>query len=634
MKLQNTGRIGGALFAAALMLVAAPALAATYTVTDADGGTGVAGSLGYILANDAGPGDVIVFDPSVTLVEVTGRYNLLSEQVTIDGDLGGGNRVTFSRAASFTGSQMTYIGRGTTIRNVIFDTTGDTANDHALIGGSDADPANPTVFENCDFIMAAAGTNTRSIFLYNRGNCAELRFTNCYFESPGAPYHHSAIWCQGPYTSGPYTLGALTVDGCEFRGFDKFAIDMYNQTAGNENFVVEAITITDNVFEGVGQVDGADPSQAAAWLEAPKITGANDETVAIPITITGNKIFRMAYGIHFYHFIEGVTLQGNVIGPLEDGSAPTTDEDWLTGGVVLAAYNRDFTIGGSGAGEANTIQYCTTAAVWLGNNKDWGPADRIRVLENDIDHIDNYDPDTNTWAGTGEAIRIQTVDFNGNPRLTMRPSNPTIPFNNCGAEKPTIDTVSTTGLSGTAQPNQTIYVYWNPPLPVGPPYASEAGVVTANFIGTATADGSGNWSLNTDLSARTSDHLAAYAINPASGDRLTYPENTSEVTLRPFSGTLGDTDEDGLPDAWEILWGLDPNDASGANGPNGDPDADGFTNQEEYEAQPEDLGSDPLNALSTPLNPGPNGEPLPAAGLAGLALLASALAFTAIRRRK
>jgi hypothetical protein len=61
---------------------------------------------------------------------------------------------------------------------------------------------------------------------------------------------------------------------------------------------------------------------------------------------------------------------------------------------------------------------------------------------------------------------------------------------------------------------------------------------------------------------------------------------------------------------------------------------DGFTNQEEYEAQPEDLGSDPLNALSAPLNPGPNGEPLPAAGLAGQTLLASALAFTAIRRRK
>jgi PKD repeat protein len=43
-----------------------------------------------------------------------------------------------------------------------------------------------------------------------------------------------------------------------------------------------------------------------------------------------------------------------------------------------------------------------------------------------------------------------------------------------------------------------------------------------------------------------------------------------------------DSDEDGLPDEWEILYGLDPNDPDGHNGGQGDPDYDGLTNLEEY----------------------------------------------------
>ncbi|UCE36335.1 MAG: PKD domain-containing protein [Thermoplasmata archaeon] len=45
---------------------------------------------------------------------------------------------------------------------------------------------------------------------------------------------------------------------------------------------------------------------------------------------------------------------------------------------------------------------------------------------------------------------------------------------------------------------------------------------------------------------------------------------------------LLDSDEDGLPDYWEILYGLDPNDPDGDNGGQGDPDGDDLTNLEEY----------------------------------------------------
>lgn len=44
----------------------------------------------------------------------------------------------------------------------------------------------------------------------------------------------------------------------------------------------------------------------------------------------------------------------------------------------------------------------------------------------------------------------------------------------------------------------------------------------------------------------------------------------------------GDRDLDGLPDTWEAEWNLDLDDATGPHGPDGDTDADGFTNRMEF----------------------------------------------------
>ena len=60
--------------------------------------------------------------------------------------------------------------------------------------------------------------------------------------------------------------------------------------------------------------------------------------------------------------------------------------------------------------------------------------------------------------------------------------------------------------------------------------------------------------------------------------------NAMTVSLGLQTGTTitADADGDGLPDWWELLYGLNPNSAVGNDGANGDPDGDGKTNAQEF----------------------------------------------------
>ena len=64
----------------------------------------------------------------------------------------------------------------------------------------------------------------------------------------------------------------------------------------------------------------------------------------------------------------------------------------------------------------------------------------------------------------------------------------------------------------------------------------------------------------------------------------------SGETASVFDDTT-DTDEDGLLDEWEDRYGLDKEDGTGDNGPDGDPDGDGLTNRDEQR-----YGTDPTKS--------------------------------------
>ena len=75
----------------------------------------------------------------------------------------------------------------------------------------------------------------------------------------------------------------------------------------------------------------------------------------------------------------------------------------------------------------------------------------------------------------------------------------------------------------------------------------------------------------------TSKHLALQRRNPEA-----FANDPVQWTSAPPSPGDTDSDLDGLPNTWELRYGLDPRSADGQDGPSQDPDQDGLTNGQEY----------------------------------------------------
>lgn len=121
-----------------------------------------------------------------------------------------------------------------------------------------------------------------------------------------------------------------------------------------------------------------------------------------------------------------------------------------------------------------------------------------------------------------------------------------------------------------------------PLAPVAPPspdagLAPYALVEEVNYLTTAP------WPTNANGTGRTIMHR--------------YPQTFGDEpnTWMSYSATPGDSDidGDGLPSRWETAHGLNPEVATGDDGPDGDPDGDGFTNLQESYA-----GTDPQDPMS------------------------------------
>jgi len=115
----------------------------------------------------------------------------------------------------------------------------------------------------------------------------------------------------------------------------------------------------------------------------------------------------------------------------------------------------------------------------------------------------------------------------------------------------------------------------------------DVGFVPYVLVESVTYSNAAPWSTNADGTGLSLQrrYLGTYANDPVNW-----------VACSPSPGArncFSDSDGDGLPDDWELANGLNPFSASGDNGPNGDPDHDGFTNLQEFLA-----GTNPRDAQS------------------------------------
>jgi subtilisin-like proprotein convertase family protein len=233
-----------------------------------------------------------------------------------------------------------------------------------------------------------------------------------------------------------------------------------------------------------------------------------------------------------------------------------------------------------------------------------GVISHVSVTLSNVNHTFPDDLDILLVGPGGQSVILMS-DVGGNPNLV----NVTLTFDDNAANTLPDATQIT---SGRYRPTN---IGTGDTFP-SPAPSSGYGAALSAFDGT---DPNGTWSLfarddsSTDtgniargwsLTVITSSNICCTAIViDTDGDGVPDAADNCPDSFNPDQANndgdaLGDAcdpddDNDGLPDAWEQTNGLDPFSATGDDGATGDPDGDGFTNEQELAAEtdPRDAGS-------------------------------------------
>ncbi len=241
------------------------------------------------------------------------------------------------------------------------------------------------------------------------------------------------------------------------------------------------------------------------------------------------------------------------------------------------------------------------------------PADVKRILRDTADDIDAAGIDDKTGAGIVNAYEAAAYLLK-KPRATTNSAT-------------SVSSFSAT-LNGTVNPNGSPTDYYFE-YGLTPSYGS---TTSASSAGSDTTDVpvSEVITISDPLATHHFRLVAANSFGTAYGQDMTFTNDTGADSMpddrernhfgnlsrdgtQDFDGdalsdlaeyqngtnpTDTDSDDDDLPDWWEVTYGLDPLDDTGDNGRNGDFDNDGWTNYEEYS-----LGKNPADNNSPAATP-------------------------------
>jgi hypothetical protein len=560
---------------AILACAAMPAMAATNIVSNNSADPLTANSFPYWLVNSA-DGDTINFSGNFTIVDwpEDGSIVVAANNLTVDG---GANTILIDNsntAGTATNMLIKVTGNGFTWNNVDAQGAGMNGWTGAAvfiqIQGDDSTVTNSTFSGNpAGSARAAYMPNSASYLRYGTGGTGVVQdgitIQNCDFRGPVSDSMYGGGGIKLCFGGSDKTN--ILVEGCTFQGFNDQALSI--EPANTTDPTVTNVVFRDNEFGLCG----------------------------------GTRSF--ANDIHFYNQdgspfpLDNLLIENNVHGVPLDGEGLVLPRPSFSCALfyvdmdnVLIQNETWVDLQNRGA---NIINFCADGALgteWL--------TESVVFSENEVARCGTLPYLIREYDGT---------DIQGT------------------LERPIITSATVDTVTGTAEANAKVEVFVSP-LTANPVVSQGAYFrpMLDTFLGSTTADGSGNWTFAMPA------YYGGYWVSATQTTTGAYP-NTSwrhgtAVVGNPDTGGL-DTDIDYLPDTWETDNSLDPNLTTTPNGTMDDPDADGFSNLHEYM-----YGSDPQDPDSTPetVSPPWPGPDMPVAGIAGLAMLLAGLGAVGYRR--